>query len=742
MAAISGHKILELGTVILMIFLTFSLVYSVHFDYRYPFHVDEWQHIAQAVKIIDIQDVNAGNPYFKNFPQFRDIESGFHIFLAELFLLTGADPVLFYKYLPAIFASISAFMLFLFILKLTENFYISVFGMIFFASLKSNINILGLWFLVPMTFSIPLIYLSFMALINGLEKNRPIFLFIFGIISLSIIIIHPVSLTFMIPIVFFYSLIRYKTVLQNIWNIIPLLIASLLIVSALFFNYFWKNSVSDTIDYMYNTFVFKHGWGIVEINYSLSEFYGTTSLILAIIGLILSVKKRLWMPILWSISTLSLLYMFTTFGFSVLAPYQRILYYNSLGFVTLSAMGLYLIIILIHNALKNIIPNFPYRESFINILLIVLMTSLLYGIFSNYYKTPDNLGVYKVINDDAYNAIKQLENYGNNNIILADSWISTAIYPISKNYVVSFTPAHLWGEKLDDVDIFLENSSCSRTDRIAKKFRVDFILARNEIRCENFENIYDKKTYIYEVKDRKIREQYINLVDEYAKNKSRLDIMEKLGALGDMYSNTQYSDDIVYSIGEIYKDHGNCSKAVDEYKMVLNYYNNSDIIDYALYELGECYTSLGNYTLALEKYNTILNRYPDSELAKNALIGIGTIYLYNLHNYSDAVITYKKFLDKYPKSGYIHIAEYRIAESYHLMKNYTLAIDGFSNYISKYPDSDFVDNALFKIADSYYRIGDYTSAINNFEKLIKSYPKSELINETLEYITSIKRTGK
>ena len=85
------------------------LVYSPHFDYRFPFHVDEWHHITEAVRF------NHPAEYFQFLtaePQrrFSGLEIGFHILLSLIGRIF--DLVLIYRFLPATWAILTALTLF------------------------------------------------------------------------------------------------------------------------------------------------------------------------------------------------------------------------------------------------------------------------------------------------------------------------------------------------------------------------------------------------------------------------------------------------------------------------------------------------------------------------------------------------------------------------------------------------------------------------------------------------------
>src|SRR3989344_9519385 len=88
----------------------FLLVYSPHFSYKYPLHADEYHHIAKALYFLETGNLNSIPNYYHQ-PYSPNLEPGFTLFLSILFFLK-LNPILFYKFLSAIFATLAAFILF------------------------------------------------------------------------------------------------------------------------------------------------------------------------------------------------------------------------------------------------------------------------------------------------------------------------------------------------------------------------------------------------------------------------------------------------------------------------------------------------------------------------------------------------------------------------------------------------------------------------------------------------------
>lgn len=495
-------RVIKLLILFLVLFSTFTLVYSIHFDYRYPYHADEWQHLAQVVRVIDRGEIKPINPYFKeDKPLQMGLEPGFHTLLAELFMLTGIDPVLNYRFLPALFACISSLMVFVFVYHLSGEYFSGIFAMIFFANLRSNINILGLWFMVPLTASIPLIYLAFFVYVRITEDNKTKFIILFMITILALVLIHPVSVAFMVPIVLLHALLRYRHLKRIFLGLLPTTFI-ILLLAIVYYDFIWKGSFEGTISFLSDFIVFEHGWGRVEANYPITLLYGVIPTVLAFIGILPALKKKIILPVIWSIYTAEMLWMFSVFKFILFAPYQRMLYYTLFGLVPLSALGLHFTL----SSVKSLLKRLSLNHIIVGVCLFFIAESIFLLSFNDYYNPPLGFGLYYPIWNEDYTAIKWLEShYGQKNAIMTTQWISLAVYPTSRNYVVSIIRAQIGGGYEKDVDTFFdESTTCKDKMKILEKNKVDYVLSRKQINCENLKKVFavegNKSTdYVYVV---------------------------------------------------------------------------------------------------------------------------------------------------------------------------------------------------------------------------------------------------
>ncbi len=520
----SRKRILSVFIILLILVLTSNLVYKVHWDYPYPFHTDEWQHIAIGVQIVEDKSIRLTIPYYKDKPPYRNLEIGFHVFLAEFFLLTGRDPVLFYRFLPAIFTCISAFVLFVFIYKITGKFLAGIFSMLFFVSLKSNIFVLGLWFFVPLTMSFPLLYLIFYSLSEGLKKGSFPLLLSATIALSALALIHPsiasfayMSIILYLTLVVLYSvaiiifylvskresfrkelILLLKFPIQRAAGILTLFLVPFL--SLLYFlKFLWKDSLIGTLKYFVTEFMIFGQTVMVKELYRplfLLDIYGFIGISLAVIGILyVLIKKKGAILVSGTFIALAIMALYQVHGFTILLFYERTAYCALLCLAPLSGIGLYVLTYFI----KNIFKNLNRGKLISTTITLSLLFFVFLNTFSNYYFYEDK--IYRMIDDDDYRAIKWLEeNIGSYNLVLARPRISDAIYPISRNYVVAVTPhGRSTAPNLLDTRKFLM-SGCEGRRNVLEKYRVDYVLVRFKIKCDFLREVYHQgKDYIYEV---------------------------------------------------------------------------------------------------------------------------------------------------------------------------------------------------------------------------------------------------
>lgn len=457
---------LQIAILVLALIFTAFLVYTPHFVYQYPSHADEWRHITEA------RMINEGEFTLDA----TSIEVGFNFFLAGLYSIT--DIVQFYKFLPVFFALVAALVLFFTVYDLTKNYRIAIFSMIFFASIGSNANIGGVWYAIPLSFSIALIYLFFWLFSSGVEKED-IRKFVYSfVVFLILIFIHPVSATFMIPIIVIYSGIKYKFFLKNwkiclIWIIVP-------VIGLLFYKFVYDGSFLEAI-------MFRRGWDNVEdMGLKLSWGYSLIAFLAALLGVIYAYKKKYSLNLIWFIVTGFSLLIYIFMGFSLFAPHLRMFYYFVLSLPILSAFGMHYGAEKIGGLVKG---NFRKYAVAVFFILIFILT------FVSYYSVDPGVRVYRLIDEDDYNAMKFLEEYDDSDsIVIASAEISTTMYAISGHKTIGTIYFYGGREKNDK---FFE-SDCSEQENMIEKEKAEYVLSKEPIEC-GWDVIYQEKDIVYKV---------------------------------------------------------------------------------------------------------------------------------------------------------------------------------------------------------------------------------------------------
>jgi hypothetical protein len=448
-------------------------------------HIDEWHHITESIKL----------KQGKIAPGLSGAEIGFHTILA--FLSFFFNLIYIYKFLAPIWAVFSALILFWVVRKKTSDFkhsfYIALFAMISFASIKSNVNILGLWFFTPLTFAIPFIFLYIYYFTEGLEKNNKKFILISLIIMLGLLFIHSVSVLFAVPFLIIYCLVNFKNTKKNYKTLLLFLLIPVL--GLLFFKFITKIPFSKLFQEIGNALLFRLGWGVLELQNSFLELYSIIGLLLAVFGIILIfafkiLRKRFLIYALWPITVFVYIIIFRIFEISFLSPYQRNLYYFTIALPFLTSLGLFY-------ALK-FIKGFVNNKKAFKVLKIILIIIILILMFYSYFVIPKNILLYKTVDEDGIAALRFLKDLPDGKV-MSPMMMSPAVFSISNHEPIA--TLFFYGNRTIVEDFYL-SKGCEIKNNILKQNKIRYVLSQGfHINC--FWNLiyYKNKTYIYEIEN-------------------------------------------------------------------------------------------------------------------------------------------------------------------------------------------------------------------------------------------------
>ena len=469
--------------IVLLVIVGALLVYIPHYGYDYPLHVDEWNSI-DAVRIAQ----NEGLFNLIDSP----VESGFHLFLIIIDLLFPL--VLVYKFLPFMNFVLISGVLFYFLNK-RYNYYVGLFSIVFFASLKSNVNVLGNWFFVPITFAVVFIYSYLFDLEDSLnDKGKSLllcFLFLF-----LIAFIHPSSFLVLAVVGVIFFVTKHHELERKCKRFLPLI---LLLIPILLIVYYFTG-FSD-FSYLISRLVWKPL--VLQINFVPITFYGLLASFFAFYGFYFSYKRKelLGFRIYFLISLISLIG-FWFIGRTLFSAYQRYLYHFMLGAVVFSAIGFYEFLNLVYRKFDS------YRKETRVFVLILMVALVVLSLFYGYGKTYEGTEVYHAIDKNDYDALIFLRDYDTNYIphrfyldsakLISPRGPGTASYAISNKASIASLTYYYKQEGSDFAERFFKEDCDGKEKILAEYDNLMSVYSYEEIDCLFLREIYrNEKVIIY-----------------------------------------------------------------------------------------------------------------------------------------------------------------------------------------------------------------------------------------------------
>jgi len=458
------------------------LVYSPHLEYKFPYHVDEWHHITEALKLREGEYSGKGMVGFR---------VGFHIFLAGVSYFT--DLVKVYHVFPALWAVVSCLVVFYVAREKTKRFPIALFAMIFFGSIKSNVNITGLWFFTPLSFSIPFIFLYIYFFTEGIQKENKKFTLASLAIMAFLIFVHPIAVLFSVPFLAVYCIIYREYIIKE-WKFFSIF-AVIPVMGVLFYSAVRRFPIHRSInELILNIPIFRQGWGALETSSSFLELYSIAGYALALIGVaglyfFHKKPKKYIVYVLWPAAVLAFMIFYRLRGISYLVPYQRNMYYFALGLPVLSALGLYFVIETAKSSAKKL-KSIHARKLVVPVILILA----LFLTFKPYYDIPPQLRLYRAIDNEDYEAMIYMSSFPKSTV-MAGIFPSSAIYAVAGHYPVGTIT--FYGNRGDVKKFF--DGNCTEKEVLIEKHNVSYVYSEESLDC-GWGLIYSNKRYIYEAK--------------------------------------------------------------------------------------------------------------------------------------------------------------------------------------------------------------------------------------------------
>jgi len=108
----------------------------------------------------------------------------------------------------------------------------------------------------------------------------------------------------------------------------------------------------------------------------------------------------------------------------------------------------------------------------------------------------------------------------------------------------------------------------------------------------------------------------------------------------------------------------------------------------------------------------------------------------------EAILLFRNFLRRYPKSQLAGNAQYWLGESYYDLREFPASLEEFLKVIKHYPKSRKVPDAYYKRGLTYLQVRNLRRAALEFKKLLESFPDHHLTKKAwkkLQFLHLIRR---
>jgi len=455
-------------TVILGIFL----VYQPHIANPLPLLGDEYVHISLAKQLLDEGTAPFTNPYIATVTPHTNYEFGFHYFLVFLFAITPGDSIVFYKYFASVFFVINGLLLFYLVKSWSKSYTISLFALLFFATIKSTSGLLTHQYFVPLTIGTTLLLVSHIFLYGFFIKHEARYLVMLGVSILLTAITYPPAFFFFITtaIIYLFSadhdLAAYFNTTEQ--KFVYSLSFVTLVMTGLFLGVLTKFHLFEKI-------IFDTSWSALQANLSPIFYFGIVPSALALFGIWQIMHTKITsarMVVYWFLFSLTAIYLFYIFGNSILIPFPRLFFFYLISVSILAGYGAKTVLTFSLNRSLRLTRVFC-----IILFCIILSIHVIDAVFSHTTVAP-------ILDNDGYKTLTNFNRqYPDNAVIIADPLTSIAVYPIAGNHVLNVLNTNIGGGDSTAVRLFLK-ASCEDKKKMFENFTP--YLQNNEVQNAPF----------------------------------------------------------------------------------------------------------------------------------------------------------------------------------------------------------------------------------------------------------------
>lgn len=199
------------------------------------------------------------------------------------------------------------------------------------------------------------------------------------------------------------------------------------------------------------------------------------------------------------------------------------------------------------------------------------------------------------------------------------------------------------------------------------------------------------------------------------------------------YSRSNYKDDAMFALANVYVAEGNTAKGIQNYQRLQNELPNSNLVSKAILKEGLIYYNQNKSDQAIERFKLVAEKYPKTAEALQAVKTARLVYIDqgDTQAYADWVNTLN-FVEITNED--LDNTTYLAGEKQFLDNNVPKAITNFEAYLQQFPSGLHKLEAHFYLGQLYNKTGNTEKALPNFLSVTK-LEKSEF-TETALYNTA------
>ncbi|NQY28607.1 MAG: tetratricopeptide repeat protein [Flavobacteriaceae bacterium] len=184
------------------------------------------------------------------------------------------------------------------------------------------------------------------------------------------------------------------------------------------------------------------------------------------------------------------------------------------------------------------------------------------------------------------------------------------------------------------------------------------------------------------------------------------------------YSNSQYTDDALFELGNTYVLINDTSNALKTFDKLLYEYPKSSYVSRGLLKQGLVHYNNDANEQALNKFKQVASNYPGSSEANQAVATARLIYI-DLDRVGEYVVWVKTLDFVAVSDADLDNTTYEAAEKQFLANNVKKAIKSYTGYLSSFPKGINATKAHFYLGQSYFKNNEKAATISHYIYVIE-----------------------